>query len=95
MDIQSLVLLTAAKIASLIKGNTLTDYDHGWGINFFLIFSLGKTDAEIRAIFNIRDDYTPADEAEVYRQFAFLITDDEKTAESLVTTEEKTAAALP
>ena len=59
MDIKSLLDLTCAKVASMIKGMI-------WSILLLgIIFVLGKTPEEIRQTFNITNDFTPEEEAQV------------------------------
>ena len=52
LNIKSLLSLTCAKVASLMKG---------------------KTPDQIRAVFNIRNDYTQAEEEEVRKKYKDLI----------------------
>ena len=53
LDIKTLLDLACAKVATLIKGNFK---------NFKL---LGKSPEEIRKTFNIKNDFTPEEEAQI------------------------------
>jgi S-phase kinase-associated protein 1 len=62
MDIKSLLDLTCAKVASLIKGLLVMTHDWPYPDNFCVA---GKTPEQIRVCFGIQNDFTPEEEAAV------------------------------